>query len=131
MPTKRTITTYPKLLSELKEKIRQARQRASLSVNAHLLSLYWEIGHAILQQQDQKGWGSKVIDRLASDLKGDFQDMKGFSVRNLKYMRAFAGAHPNFMQLSAPKNPTIKKQKDGIVQAHPAQMGADALIPIV
>jgi predicted nuclease of restriction endonuclease-like (RecB) superfamily len=54
--------------------------------------LYWEIGRAILQKQEQKGWGAKVIDRLSYDLKQSFPDMKGFSPRNLKYMRAFASS---------------------------------------
>jgi predicted nuclease of restriction endonuclease-like (RecB) superfamily len=46
-------------------------------------------------RQQQEGWGAKVIDRLAKDLKREFPDMKGFSPRNLKYMRAFAEAYPD------------------------------------
>jgi predicted nuclease of restriction endonuclease-like (RecB) superfamily len=48
-----------------------------------------------LQQQSEEGWGAKIIDRLSSDLKEAFPDMKGLSVRNLKYMRAFAGFYPD------------------------------------
>jgi predicted nuclease of restriction endonuclease-like (RecB) superfamily len=48
----------------------------------------------ILDRQERAGWGAKVIDRLAADLRGAFPDMKGFSPRNLKYMRAFAAAWP-------------------------------------
>ncbi|MEX1115139.1 MAG: PDDEXK nuclease domain-containing protein [Akkermansiaceae bacterium] len=59
-----------------------------------MVSLYWRIGRAILDQQDQQGWGAKVIDRLAHDLRTNFPEMKGFSSRNLKYMRAFAEAWP-------------------------------------
>ncbi|MEJ7827971.1 MAG: DUF1016 N-terminal domain-containing protein [Segetibacter sp.] len=55
-----------------------------------------EIGANILQQQRAEGWGTKVINRLAMDLKLEFPDMKGLSVRNLKYMRAFAEAYPEF-----------------------------------
>jgi hypothetical protein len=87
---------YPQVLSDLKEKIRLARQRAALSVNAELLFIYWEIGQTILSQQKAQGWGAKVIDRLALDLKTKFPDMRGFSVRNMKYMRAFAEAYPGF-----------------------------------
>lgn len=58
--------------------------------------LYWHIGQEILLRQEQQGWGSKVINRLSQDLKREFPDMKGFSQSNLKYMRAFAEAWPDF-----------------------------------
>jgi predicted nuclease of restriction endonuclease-like (RecB) superfamily len=57
--------------------------------------VYWHIGRRILQAQQREGWGAKVIDRLARDLGRAFPDMRGFSTRNLKYMRAFAEAWPN------------------------------------
>ena len=57
--------------------------------------LYWQIGRDILVSQAEQGWGAKVIDRLAEDLRAAFPDMKGFSPRNLKYMRAFSEAWPD------------------------------------
>ena len=60
-----------------------------------MVLLYWDIGRTILARQDQEGWGSRVIDRLAADLRQAFPDMHGFSPRNLKYMRAFAAAWLN------------------------------------
>jgi predicted nuclease of restriction endonuclease-like (RecB) superfamily len=60
-----------------------------------LVLLYWQIGREIIIRQQQQGWGAKVIERLAKDLKAAFPDMKGFSARNLKYMRAFAEAYPD------------------------------------
>ena len=63
-----------------------------MTVNQELLKLYWQIGNDILQRQQQQGWGSKVIDQLAKDLRVAFPELKGFSARNLKYMRAFAVA---------------------------------------
>jgi len=42
----------------------------------------------------EMGWGAKVIDRLAADLRSSFPEMKGFSRTNLLYMRAFAEAYP-------------------------------------
>lgn len=59
------------------------------------MELYWHIGRDILARQAEQGWGAKVIDRLAHDLRTTFPDMKGFSPRNLKYMRAFAEAWPD------------------------------------
>jgi len=60
-----------------------------------LVLLYWQIGRDILVRQAEQGWGSKVVERLAQDLRAAFPDMKGFSPRNLKYMRAFAEAWPD------------------------------------
>jgi predicted nuclease of restriction endonuclease-like (RecB) superfamily len=84
---------YAALLDELKERIRTARLRAAVSVNQELILLYWSIGNDILARQSAEGWGARVIDRLAQDLRRDFPDMTGLSSRNLKYMRAFAEAY--------------------------------------
>jgi predicted nuclease of restriction endonuclease-like (RecB) superfamily len=86
---------YDEFLRELKERIRSAQIKAALSVNRELVLLYWQIGREIIIRQQQQGWGAKVIERLAKDLKAAFPDMKGFSARNLKYMRAFAEAYPD------------------------------------
>ncbi|MEA5606318.1 DUF1016 N-terminal domain-containing protein [Nostoc sp. UHCC 0252] len=86
---------YDNFLRSLKERIRSAQVRAALSVNRELILLYWQIGRDILLQQQQQGWGAKVIERLARDLKQAFPEMKGFSARNLNYMRAFAEAYPD------------------------------------
>lgn len=85
---------YGKVLQQLKEKIRQARLRASHTVNKQLLALYWEIGYTILQQENTEGWGAKIVETLARDLKIEFPDMTGFSKRNLRYMKDFALAYP-------------------------------------
>jgi predicted nuclease of restriction endonuclease-like (RecB) superfamily len=83
---------YADWLAELKTRIHSAQQRATWAVNRHLVLLYWQIGRDILARQAEQGWGTKVIDRLAHDLRNAFPEMKGFSPRNLKYMRAFAEA---------------------------------------
>lgn len=83
-------TGYGPLLAELKSRVRAAQVRAALSVNAHLVWLYWQVGHRIAQQQAKEGWGAGVIPRLAADLHAEFPEMKGFSERNLNYMIRFA-----------------------------------------
>lgn len=90
-----TPSGYADWLAELKTRIHTAQQRATLAVNRELVLLYWQIGSDILERQAQQGWGAKVIERLAHDLRTAFPDMKGFSPRNLKYMRAFAEAWPD------------------------------------
>jgi len=86
---------YADWLAELKTRIHSAQQRATLAVNRELVLLYWQMGRDILARQAQQGWGAKVIERLAHDLRTAFPEMKGFSPRNLKYMRAFAEAWPD------------------------------------
>lgn len=86
---------YADWLANLKGRIHAAQQRAALAVNAELVQLYWQIGRDILDRQAEQGWGAKVVERLAHDLRNAFPDMKGFSPRNLKYMRAFAEAWPD------------------------------------
>lgn len=87
---------YASWLAELKAQIHDAQQRAAQALNLELVALYWKIGNAILDRQDTQGWGAKVVDRLSQDLRSAFPEMKGFSPRNLKYMRAFALAWPDF-----------------------------------
>ncbi len=81
---------YGPLLADLK-----ARVRASLSVNRELILLYWLIGREILRCQQTEGWGTKVVERLAGDLRAEFPEMRGLSRSNLLSMRAFAEAYPD------------------------------------
>ncbi len=87
--------SYAAALGEIKSLIRTERLRVVMAANAAMILLYWDIGKAILERQKNEGWGAKVIDRLSSDLRETFPDMKGLSPRNLKYMRSFAAAWPN------------------------------------
>jgi predicted nuclease of restriction endonuclease-like (RecB) superfamily len=87
--------SYARFLAGIKERIRTAQVKAALAANTELVLHYWEIGGDILANQARQGWGAKVIDRLAADLQSDFPKLSGYSVRNLKYMRAFAEAWPD------------------------------------
>jgi predicted nuclease of restriction endonuclease-like (RecB) superfamily len=93
---------YDAFLKELKERVRSAQLRASLSVNRELVLLYWGLGRDILARQYEQRWGSKVIDCLANDLRREFPQMAGLSPRNLKYIRAFAEAWPDEAIVQAP-----------------------------
>jgi predicted nuclease of restriction endonuclease-like (RecB) superfamily len=86
---------YGAVLRELKERVRSSQAIAVAQVNNALIELYWSIGKTILDQQATESWGSGVVDRLAHDLRLEFPAMKGFSRRNLLYMRAFAAAWPD------------------------------------
>jgi predicted nuclease of restriction endonuclease-like (RecB) superfamily len=84
---------YADFLNGLKQRIRSAQVKAALAVNRELIHLYWQIGHEVLTRQQEQGWGGKVIERLAKDLKWEFPDIAGFSQTNLKYMRTFAESY--------------------------------------
>lgn len=90
----KSMISYKEIVEFLKEKIRTGRLNAVLTANIQMLSLYWEIGNIIGIQETTKGWGAKVVDLLAKDLKSEFPDFKGLSPRNLRYMRDFALAWP-------------------------------------
>ena len=98
---------YRRWLAELKQRVERTRLRAVTSVNRELVTLYWQIGREILDRQQRQGWGAAVVDRLARDLKAAFPDMRGFSPRNLKYMRSLAQAWPDaeFVQQPAAQLP--------------------------
>ena len=88
-------TDYQAVLERLKERIRAERLRVTMSANSAMVLLYWDIGKTILERQQERGWGARIIDRLSHDLNAVFPDMSGFSPRNRKYMRAFAEAWPD------------------------------------
>ena len=87
---------YLEFINEIKEKIQKQRMTIVLNANSSMICLYWSIGRAILEKQEKEGWGAKVIDRMAQDLKAAFPDMSGFSPRNIKYMRKFAECWPDY-----------------------------------
>lgn len=80
---------YPRLLSEIKERIRSAQYEALKAVNKELVGLYWDIGRMIVERQEAEGWGKSVVERLSTDLRQEFPGVSGFSVQNLWYMRQF------------------------------------------
>lgn len=81
---------YQDWVDSLKTQVRSSQQKASLAVNSELIKLYWSIGKQISDKQNQAGWGTKVVNQLATDLKVEFPEMKGFSPRNLNYMKRLA-----------------------------------------
>lgn len=83
---------YEEFLRDVKARVQTAQVRAALAVNRELVLLYWSIGADISRHMQSKGWGAKVVDRLSTDLCQEFPTLRGFSPRNLRYMRSFAEA---------------------------------------
>ena len=80
------LTLYADLLGDIKTRIRQAQIKATLSANAEMILMYWDIGRLITERQQREGWGAAVIPRLSRDLRNDLPEEKGFSERNIGYM---------------------------------------------
>lgn len=87
--------SYGETLKAIKQRVHQERVHVVLAANSAMVMLYWDIGRLILERQTREGWGSKVIDRLARDLRKSFPEMQGFSSRNLLFMRRFAQEFPD------------------------------------
>ncbi|WP_297072295.1 PDDEXK nuclease domain-containing protein [uncultured Duncaniella sp.] len=82
--------------------IENAKLNAAIHVNTDMLSLYWSIGSDIIRKKKELGWGAQVIEQLSLDLTRKFPEDKGYSVRNLHYMRRFAENYPDFPILQVP-----------------------------
>jgi predicted nuclease of restriction endonuclease-like (RecB) superfamily len=92
-------SNYRKWIAELKDSIQQSQARTQLRVNADMLILYWYIGKQLEEKIEKEGWGTKIIDRISSDLQKSFPDIRGFSIRNLFYMKQFCAMWPDLLVL--------------------------------
>jgi predicted nuclease of restriction endonuclease-like (RecB) superfamily len=86
---------YRELLERLRQRIRESQARAARTLNRELVLLYWSIGRDILAQQQASDWGDNVVGRIARDLAADTGSPRGFTRRNLFYMRRFAELWPD------------------------------------
>lgn len=95
-------TGYNQWRKSIENLIDTAKLKTAISVNMGTLSLYWNIGKSILQKQEQEGWGKQVIEQLSKDLISRYPDDRGYSIRNLRYMKRFASEYPDFPILQVP-----------------------------
>ena len=86
---------YAALLRKIKQRVVIAQQRAIYVANEEMLRMYWDVGEMLQQSQDADGWGKKTLQRLAVDLKNDYSEIKGFSVRNMQCMIQSITSHWN------------------------------------
>ena len=93
---------YAEWRKDIEHLIEVAKLRTAINVNADTLALYWTLGKRILAQQRQLGWGANIISKLSVDLSQKFPNDRGYSLSNLKSMRRFAEAYPDFPFLQVP-----------------------------
>ena len=138
-------TNYPLLLADIKIKIREAQVKATLSANAQMIRMYWDIGNMISQKQKIEGWGASVIAKLSKDLKIELPELRGFSERNLKNMLRFANEYSilqqpvaklendinSKVQPPAAQLQSIEIQQNIIVQPPAAQLKSFQLLSLI
>lgn len=93
--------TYNTVINDIKQDINKTQLDIMINANISLINLYYRIGKVLY---DNSSWGNKFLDKLAFELKIAYQNQKGFSIRNLKYMKKFYSEYKNdseFVQLVA------------------------------
>lgn len=80
---------YATLLSQIRQRVLLAQHRAIYTANEEMLRMYWDIGGMLQQNLNADGWGKKTLQRLAEDLKSEYSEIKGFTMRNMQYMVQF------------------------------------------
>ena len=123
--TNMQLTNYPLLLADIQIKIREAQVKATLSANAQMIRMYWDIGNMISQKQKIEGWGASVIAKLSKDLKSEMPELRGFSERNLKNMLRFANEY-SFVQSTTAQMNTVEILEVIKMQLPTAQLKHDA-----
>ena len=93
---------YAVLLRKIKQRVLIAQQRAIYAANEEMLRMYWDVGEMLQKSQDADGWGKKTLQRLSVDLKNEYSEIKGFSVRNMQYMIQFFNEYNQEHHLSLP-----------------------------
>ena len=118
-----SLVLYGNLLSDIKTRIRHAQVKATLSANAEMIAMYWDVGRMIYERQQHEGWGTGVIPRLAKDIRNELPKVKGFSERNIGYMIRLAREYgdPAILQqavakLQPPENKDVLKVPQAVGQ---------------
>ena len=78
--------TYNAAIDDIKQDINKTQLDIMINANISLVNLYYRIGKVLY---DNSVWGNKFLDKLAFELKNTYPNQKGFSIRNLKYMKTF------------------------------------------
>ena len=93
---------YPQLLAQVKQRVRLAQQRAAYSAYGEMLRMYWDVGRLLSDAQKEIGWGNGALKRLSVDMRNDFPEVKGFSMRNCQCMIQFYNEYNE--ELTLPKD---------------------------
>lgn len=128
MPSNTDVATeYARFIGGIKMRVAAARLTAARSVNRELISLYWDIGKAIVTEQERLGWGKSVVEQIARDLRASFPGTQGFSARNVWDMRRLYEAYSQaeFLRQLVAEVPKARATASVTASAH---RGADEVL---
>ena len=109
---KHELVFYADLLSEVKERVRHGQQRAAVSANAGMIVTYWDVGRILTGRKQLEGWGAGVIPRLATDLRNELPEVKGYSETNLKRMAQFYCEYSELCSIGAQPVPQLESAEN-------------------
>lgn len=102
---------YKVWIAQLSRRYRSAQIKAAIAINTEMLQFYWELGRDIVKMQPENRYGSHFFESLSRDLKETIPDAKGFSVRNLKYIRNFYLMYSSIWQQVVAESDSEKGQQ--------------------
>ena len=112
-------TNYPALLRQMKQRVALAQQRAIYAANEELLRMYWDLGQLLCQAKNADGWGKGTLSRLSEDMKNEYPEEKGFSVRNFQcMMQFFEEYNQELTMVRAITQPTVSQLQDNTRELH-------------
>lgn len=108
---------YIQLVKQIKERVRVAQQKAIFAANDEMLRMYWDIGRLLQSHLENAKWGDKVLEKIASEIKNEYPEIKGFTSRNCRYMMQFYREYnqeltfvkPSVSQIEVPQSTSIGK----------------------
>ncbi len=111
--------SYKDFFQRIKQQISITQVKIATSANQQLLFGYWYIGNMVMYFQEKEGYGAKIFDKLSYDIRREFPDLKGFSVRNIQYMKAFAKQHNHLIlndksSFTLPENTSSQEVQQGV-----------------
>ena len=101
---------YSQLLDKIKQRVRLAQQRAIFSASAEMLRMYWDIGELMFRKQKEARWGTKFLEQISLDLRNNFPEIKGFSVRNCQFMIQFYREYNQELTFTKPSVSQLPEQ---------------------
>ena len=93
---------YSDWILELKQRYQNAQLKTAVKVNSELLLFNWHLGKDLVTRKFEEKWGNGVVEQISNDLQAAFPDAKGFSPRNLWFMKQW------YLFYSSDKNATVQ-----------------------
>ena len=78
---------YVQWIHDIKQRYRNSQIKAAVKVNSEQLLFNWQLGRDLVELATEEKWGKGVVEQVSLDLQAEFPGVKGFSARNLWFMK--------------------------------------------